>query len=271
MHLSRFGGVLVLAGLAGCVADPQDVPSLPMPLVAVPGPTKTEAEFRQDDAACRAGAVEPSLGAGRTPTTLQSAANSKTNAANVNAPTPLQTSQPAETAPDVTYLRCMGSRYNTIEPLSVSQTVTYGYYPTYPVYGGSSDYYPWLYDGLYGGLGLGFYGGGFYGGGFGGGFCCGPGFGFGRGFYGHGFYGGRGFYGRGFGGYGRGFGGAGFHGGGYGGGGFRGGELGAGGFRGGGLGGGGFRGGGIGGGGFHGGGFGGGGFHGGGVGGGGRR
>lgn len=258
MQTRLFGSVILLAGLSGCV-DTNSVESAPAPLVAVPGPTKTAEQFQQDDLACRAAAAAPPPELKQAPTPLQPASKPGSATPDPNAPVRLEASQQPATPPDVTYLRCMGSHYNIVQPLSVSQTVTYGYYPTYPVYGGSTDYNPWLYDGFDGGYyggyccGLGFGFGGFYGGGY-----------YGRGFYGHGLYGGQGYYGRGFGG-------AGFRGG-PGIGGFPGGGLGVGGFRGGpGIGGfrggpgiGGFHGGGLGGGGFHGGGFGGGGFHGGG-------
>ena len=221
MRLRAFVCVVSLAGLSGCVDAAPAVLS-PAPLVAVPGPTKTAEEFQQDDLACRAVVAEPPHDLKKAPTALQPAADGSPPGKDTNAPIRMEASPQPVVQPGVAYLRCMGSRYNIVEPLSVSQTVTYGSYPAYPVYGGSTDYYPWLYDGYYGG----FYNG----------FCCGVGFGFGRGFYGHGFYGG-GYGGRGY--YGRGFGGGGFRGaggyrggGGFGGGGFRGG--GGGGFQGGG-------------------------------------
>lgn len=193
---------MLLAGLSGCVAAPS-APPMPAPLVAVPGPTKTTAEFQQDDIACRAAAAEPPPDLKPAPAALQPPAGSNAASKDAPAPTRLESSPRPATSLGVTYLRCMNSRYNIIEPLSASQPITYGYYPAYPVYGGSSDYYPWLYGGFYDG------------------FCCGVGFGFGRGYYGHGYYGGRGYGGGRFGGgyHGGGFHGGGFHGGGFGGGG----------------------------------------------------
>ena len=52
---SRFAGV-ALCALAGCVAPPPPVAVQPqqVPLIAAPGPGKTEARFNADGAACRA-------------------------------------------------------------------------------------------------------------------------------------------------------------------------------------------------------------------------
>ena len=165
MRLRAFVCVVSLAELSGCV-DAAPAELSPAPLVAVPGPTKTAEEFQQDDLACRAGVAEPPHDLKRAPTALQPAADANPPSKDANAPIRMEAPQQPVVQPGVAYLRCMGSRYNIIEPLSVSQTVTYGSYPAYPVYGGSTDYYPWLYDGYYGG----FYNG----------FCCGVGFGFGR-------------------------------------------------------------------------------------------
>lgn len=207
------------AGLAGCVAPPpvaiapspvasvapgpaaagtpatpgtapgtsEDGTPVQVPLVAVPGPGKTQAQFAADDMACRSA---PAQAAGRS---RAAAAEPGTSF-----PSLAQGGQPVGDSPGVGYLRCMASRNNTVEPIEEPQPLpVYGYYPAYPVYAGYDYGFPVFYDDFFG---LGFY------------------YGFG-GFYHRGFY--RGFYGygRGFdrGGYGR------FGGPGYGYGGFRGG------------------------------------------------
>ena len=77
-------------------------------MIAIPGPGKTEAAFRQDDLACRVAA----------------------------APLP---GDPAS-SPAAAYFGCMSNRDNIIQPLVVARPLR----PHYPVgdYGG--DYYPWV-------------------------------------------------------------------------------------------------------------------------------
>lgn len=116
-----------LMGVAGCVANPPPVANGPVPLVATPGPTKTEAEFRQDDAQCRARAVQ--LSSGNFPASSSSSAR-----INPDGPYPS----------GVVYLRCMASAHHTIEPLPQRQPV-YGYYEPYPVFVGVGYGYPWYY------------------------------------------------------------------------------------------------------------------------------
>jgi len=166
MRGSRIIAALLLsAGLAGCVAAPR--PPQPAPLVAVPGPTKTEAEFRRDDTVCRAAAVvlppnpsaaQPSAAAAAAPVKLEPAKPAE----------PVQASPP----PDLVYLRCMEARQNTIEALAPAIPVYYSYYPAYPVYGGSPFFFNsfvgfGFYGGHYGRHYGGFHGGGFHHGGFG--------------------------------------------------------------------------------------------------------
>lgn len=169
---------MLMAGLAGCVApQPQNVP-----LVALPGPAKMEAEFRQDDTTCRAASVTlPAEPAARTAQPTPGTAQPAPGAA--------QAAPEQGFSPGMLYLRCMAARGNTVEPLAPVRPVLYGYYAPYPVWVGYGGlYYPWLYGNY---IGVGFYGGGFYGGGWGGY----------RG-YGHGYYGGgfrsEGFHGGGF-------------------------------------------------------------------------
>jgi hypothetical protein len=115
---SRIFVVLAAASLPGCVPLP---PRPPPPLVATPGLGKTQAQFSQDDIACRVAVVDmPAAGA--------------------------ETSKPApppDAPPGVAYLRCMENRDNIIQPMRV---VWPRPRPNYPVgdYGG--DYYPWVYS-----------------------------------------------------------------------------------------------------------------------------
>ncbi len=149
--------MLLLSGLTGCVAGPPP----PVPLVAVPGPAKTQAEFRQDDAACRAAAVDlPSMtgrSSGRALTTAPGSGSAPVQPAVEQEPAP---------PPGVTYLRCMAGRNNIVQPFTPPRLAGYGYAPSYGPYDGYGAY-PWLYDGA---VGFGFYGGccgGFRGGGYG--------------------------------------------------------------------------------------------------------
>lgn len=222
-------GMVLLGGLAGCVAQP-DQP----PLVALPGPAKTEAQFRQDDSACRgvlAGtpvgmpdgfqAAQPSPGQSSAVPSLiaqssvgQSSA-SQSYAAQSSAAQPFagQPAAPRTDAvrsgvvqtpagalpPGVQYLRCMADRQNLVAPLATPLPGLYSVYPGYPVFAAVAD--PGFYGGGYGipffigGYG-GFYGGHRYGGyrGYGyGGYRAGYGRyggGFSRGGYGRGGYGG---------------------------------------------------------------------------------
>ncbi len=167
----RLPSVLVLSalGLAGCVAQP---PPAQVPLVAIPGPTKTEAAFRQDDVACRVALVPLPAADGDRPT-LPAA--------------PLDGAAPAY-PPGVQYLRCMASRGNTIEPYG--PVPVYAVYAPYPVYYGFGYGFPQYYGYVSFGLGgryHGGYGGRYYGG-------------YGRGD--HGWRESRGFYGGGGGGWG---------------------------------------------------------------------
>ncbi len=192
---TAFAVVLLVGGLAGCVAPPP--PPQPLPLVAVPGPTKTEVQFRQDDVTCRAAAVELPPGAPAQPTAAQPASvKGQTPANSAVAPA-------AALPPGVLYLRCMTARQNTVEPLAPLAPVVYGYYPAYPIYAGVGFGFPWFYDDA---VAFGFHGGGYgrfgYGGyrgyrGYGfreGGFRDG---GHHHGGFGHGGYSGGGFGGRG--------------------------------------------------------------------------
>lgn len=163
---------LVVGGLAGCAAQP------PTPLVALPGPAKTEAQFREDDAACRTEALRAPASA-----VAQSAASQ---------PAPGQDQASASTATvmpsGVVYLRCMTARQNVVAPLEPAPPALYGYYAPYPVYAGVGFGYPLFYDTafapgfyrggygrLYGGYPIfgfrhgGFHNGGYHGGGYHGG------------------------------------------------------------------------------------------------------
>ena len=142
----RCGTLALLTGLAGCVVAPPP-PSPQIPLVAIPGPTKTQAQFQQDDTACRVAAVALPPAPGSAPA--------------VAAPAD-PTAVPQQMPPGAIYLRCMASRDNVIEPLAPARPVLYGYYSDYPIYAGFGDTYPWLYGDYYG---FGFYGG--FGGGYG--------------------------------------------------------------------------------------------------------
>lgn len=255
--ITRFLVLLLPVALAACVVAPPLGPP-EVPLVAVPGPTKTEAQFRQDDATCRAASVELPPGdadgpaAAANPAPRASAGGAAAGAADGRAAAATQQAPPTAAPPGVTYLRCMEVRNNLIEPLVPDGPPLYGYYAAYPVWASFGDPYPWYYGnyvsfGFYGGrwYGRGWYGGRYYGGRYYGGYGGRWGDGW-RGGWAGGRYGGGG-------GFGPGFRGDGFRGGGFGGDGFRGG-----GFRGDGFRGDGFRGGGFGGDGFRGGGFGGG-------------
>ena len=146
--------LLAVGSLAGCYVPPpvvvqQGAPSQ-VPLVAVPGPGKTEAQFHQDDAACR---TAPPIPARPGPAGNQAGA--------------------AVDPPGVAYLRCMTAHNDTVEPLAPEmQPVLYGYYPAYPVYAGIDYGFPVFYGEF--GFGFGGYRDRFYGGGF-------DRFGFGRG------------------------------------------------------------------------------------------
>ncbi len=218
---------LLLGGMAGCAGQPYR----PASLVALPGPAKTEVQFRQDDSACRAAtaslpvdqpgrpqAVQPSAvptSAAQSRAVQSSIAQSfmaQSSADQPIVPQPNATQSgvvqpPAEVLPlGVQYLRCMASRQNTVVPLATPLPSLYSVYPGYPVFAAVDD--PGLYDDLYGFPyfigGFGGYGG-FYGVGYGGY----RGYGYG-GYRGYGYGGHRG----GYGGYGGGFGKGGYGGGG---------------------------------------------------------
>ena len=186
MGKAAWGVVLLTGVLAGCVSPPP-----PQPLVAVPGPGKTDDAFRQDDAACRTVAAEPppaqpsGTPASTAPATVQPPANAAPPAAEV-------------LPPGAIYLRCMTARQNLVQPLAPAVPL-YAYNQPYPIYAGVGYGDPFIYN--YGypfGFGYGFgYGRFGYGGRY---------FGHYRGFGGYRGYGFRGGYGRGFahGGFGRG-------------------------------------------------------------------
>ncbi len=182
-------GALLLTGvLAGCVAPPPPPPQQP-PLVAVPGPAKTQAEFQGDDAACRAAVAVLPSDAPAQPTAEQVRAAQAAGQPAVPPP-------PAEALPPgVAYLRCMTSRQNLVQPLAPPVPL-YAYYPAYPVYAGIGFGYPFFYDDVFA-------------------LRFGYGFGFGRFGYGYGYRGFGGYGYRGYAGYGgyRGYGGGFGHGG----------------------------------------------------------
>lgn len=178
--IRAFAALVLSGGLAGCTAAAP--PLQPAPLVAVPGPTKTEAEFHQDDTACRAAAALPANPS--TPSTRPAAASTPTAVpSNGQAANAIAGQVQEAPPPGLVYLRCMEARQNTVQPLVPAQPVLYGYYAPYPIY----DSYPFYYRSypfFYGGFGVGFFSGGYgrhYGG-----------------FHHHGFHGG-GFHGGGFG------------------------------------------------------------------------
>ena len=187
------GAVLLTGVLAGCVAPPPPSPPQP-PLVAVPGPAKTEAEFRQDDTACRAAVAELPSGVSAQPTAEQvraaQATAQSTGQANV-APPPVE-----PLPPGVAFLRCMTARQNLVQPLAPPVPL-YAYYPAYPVYAGVGFGYPFFYDDVFAvrfGYGFGFgrfgYGYGYRGFGYRGYGYRGYAGGFGHGGFGHGGFGG---------------------------------------------------------------------------------
>ncbi len=199
---------LLLSGLlAGCAAP--SPPPQPAPLVAVPGPAKTEAQFREDDNACRAEAAQAPANAPAQPTAAQAAA---AQAALDQGQTPADPALVATTAmpPGVVYLRCMTTRQNAVAPLVPTPPVLYSYYTPYPIYAGLGFGFPFFYESF---IGFGFNHGGygrFHGGHGYGGYRN---YGFREGGFHHGRFGGGGFGGHGgFGGGGHGgFGGGGRH------------------------------------------------------------
>ncbi|WP_216850912.1 hypothetical protein [Acidisphaera sp. L21] len=172
--VGRVGSLVMAAGLAGCVLPPP-LPPPPIPLVALPGPGKTEAQFQGDDGLCRNAAnTVPRDGYAAPP---PGARPPQSNAYRPAQPPP-QGTQPADTyagsaqagepppvqvTPGMVYLRCMADHQNIVQPMAPARPVLYGYYPAYPVYAGFGGYYPWLYGDA---IGFGFYGG--WGGGWGG-------------------------------------------------------------------------------------------------------
>lgn len=160
MSLRKLNAITLLAGLAGCVGQPD--PQLQQPLVAVPGAAKPEAEFRADDSACRTLAAETPVNPQQSTVAGSSAALTSTSADKelVAQPIPNQVG----TIPAIAvYLRCMRARGNEIQPMTAPQSVLYGYYPAYSAYGGYGgfyggpyDYYPYLFGdfGGFGGFGL---------------------------------------------------------------------------------------------------------------------
>ena len=196
--LNKAFGVLLLAGLAGCVAPPPVLVSAPLapqqsPFVAVPGPGKTEAAFRTDDAACR-----------NAPSPRPAPGNFTGNSTGNNTANPAATADPTTGyTPGVGYLQCMEARNNLVVPMPASAPpAVYGYLPSYPVYVG--PWYGYGYPWYFGSVGFGFFGGYRYGWGY-------PGYGYRS--YGYGYRGFGGYHG--YGGYRGGYGGpGGFHGGG---------------------------------------------------------
>jgi hypothetical protein len=181
--IGRCGAVLVLGGLSGCVVAP--LPQAPLPLVAVPGPAKSAAEFQQDDVACRTAAASSH------PPAAPAAAP-----AQPGQPAPQGQAQADQSQTDAAsavgiYLHCMESHNNVVQPLVPIPPLIYAGYAGYgyaPFYGPYDGYgpYPWLYDGYpgfygaYFGVGYGWrggygYGGGYRGGEYGGGFHGGGG------------------------------------------------------------------------------------------------
>ncbi len=159
--IAALTAILLAGGLAGCVMPPPPPPQAP--LVAVPGPAKTEAAFRQDDTACRAAAADLPAGAPSQPTEAQrrAALSAATQADAVPPP-------PEALPPGVAYLRCMTARQNLVQPLALA-VPTYAYYPAYPIYAGVGFGYPFFYDDAFAfrfgyGFGYGRYGGYGYGG-----------------------------------------------------------------------------------------------------------
>ena len=146
---------LLLCGLAGCVV-PYPIAPPQVPYVAVPGPTKTEAQFRQDDTTCRAFAVQLPQEPARSAEGPPAAAPSQQAAAQQASAGAL----PPE-PPGAVYLHCMAVRGNPIEPLAQTAPLLYGFYRPYPLYVGYGGYYPWLSGGYYGPYVGGFYGFGF--------------------------------------------------------------------------------------------------------------
>lgn len=199
------GAVLLAGGLGGCVPPLQELayaapPSAP--LVVVPGPGKTEAAFRGDDAACQADMAQLPPGRAGQPGAAQlRAAEAPGQAAEGESGITLPEALP----PGAAYLRCMTARGNQVQVLQTAAPPAYGYPAAYPVYAGAGYGYPFFYNDPFllrsrGGFGYRGYG---Y-----------RGFGFGRGFgrYGYGGHGGgrypeHGFGGRFGGGHGRGEGG----------------------------------------------------------------
>jgi hypothetical protein len=193
--VARCAVALALGAMDGCTVVPP-----PPPLVAIPGPSKTQAAFEQDDAACRATAFQapPVQAASGQAASNQApsgqpgnaAAGHSTGGATMTPPAAALASDTADPMPPgLAYLGCMATRNNIVEALPIAPPAFYGVAPAYPVYAGFGDYYPFLYGDS---VGVGFYGGfgGGYRGGYGGGFRDGYGGGF-RGGYGGGGYGRR--------------------------------------------------------------------------------
>jgi len=130
-----FKAALLMGELGGCAAQS---PAQPSPLVALPGAAKTEAQFREDDAACRTEALQAPSNVPSQPTAVQPAAAQSAAAQ----PTLAQGQPSANTAaaaampPSVVYLRCMTSRQNVVGSLNPTPPPLYGYYAPYPLYAG---------------------------------------------------------------------------------------------------------------------------------------
>ena len=140
------------------------------PLVAVPGPGKTEAQFQADDRVCRAD-IARLPARQRQPTAAQLRA-AQAAEADPNAPPP----PPSALPPGAAFLRCMTARGNQVQPLQAQGQAlpVYANLPAYPVYAGVGYGYPYFYDDVfllryYGGYGYRGYGYGRFGfGGYGG-------------------------------------------------------------------------------------------------------
>ena len=138
-----FKAALLMGGLGGCAAQS---PAQPLPLVALPGAAKTEAQVREDDAACRTEALQAPSNVPSQPTAVQPAAAQSAAAQ----PTLGQGQPSANTAaaaampPGVVYLRCMTSRQNVVESLNPTPPPLYGYYAPYPLYAGVGFGYPFF-------------------------------------------------------------------------------------------------------------------------------
>ena len=114
------GAVLAAGGLAGCTAP--SPAAVPPPLAALPGPGKTPAAFRQDDAACRAAAAAEAQQTAEQLATARSGVVLATEAGagpvGASSTPPPSTAVPPNMAPGMTYARCMTSRHNQVQQIA---------------------------------------------------------------------------------------------------------------------------------------------------------